>query len=166
MLYQAVTGLFSNDEIAFSGPLRALVSSETSDWLSGLHRQNYWAIIVLVGLHVSAVMFYALVKKDNLLRPMVTGMKEVDEADAQPAQGGGALAFVIALAITAAACSTSPPAASSSRPASAARRLVRGDSAHRRTVGGRCAPDMPHSNFRKASARVFSRPTSSLARAK
>jgi len=140
------------------------VSSETSDWLSGLHRQNYWAIIVLVGLHVSAVLFYALFKKDNLLRPMVTGMKEVDEADAQPAQGGGALAFVIALAITA-ACSTSPPAASSSRPR--LRRPPPGEGRQRApTDGGLCAPDMPHSNFRKASARVFRRPTSSLARAK
>ncbi len=103
MLYQAVTGLFSNDEIAFSGPLRALVSSDTGDWLSSLHRQNYWLIIVLVGLHVSAVLFYALVKKDNLVRPMITGMKEVEDADAAPAQGGGAVALVVALAITAAA---------------------------------------------------------------
>ena len=31
-----------------------------------------WLIIVLVGLHVSAVLFYALVKKDNLVRPMIT----------------------------------------------------------------------------------------------
>jgi len=102
MLYQAVTGLFSNDEIAFSGPLRALVSSDTGDWLSGLHRQNYWLIIVLVGLHVSAVLFYALVKKDNLVRPMITGMKEVEDADAAPAQGGGVVALIVALAITAA----------------------------------------------------------------
>lgn len=102
MLYQAITGLFANDDIAFSGPLRALVSSEASAWLSGLHRQNYWPTIVLVGLHVSAVIFYALVKKDNLLRPMITGIKEVDEADARPAQGGGTVAFIVALAITAA----------------------------------------------------------------
>ena len=81
MLYQAVTGLFSNDEIAFSGPLRALVSSDTGDWLSGLHRQNYWLIIVLVGLHVSAVLFYALVKKDNLVRPLITGLREVVGAE-------------------------------------------------------------------------------------
>ena len=57
---------------------------------------------MLVGVHVSAVLFYALVKKDNLVRPMITGIKEVDEADAKPAQGGGAVAFVVALAITAA----------------------------------------------------------------
>ena len=49
------------------------------------------------------VLFYALVKKDNLVRPMITGMKEVEDADAAPAQGGGAVALVVALAITAAA---------------------------------------------------------------
>jgi hypothetical protein len=48
------------------------------------------------------VLFYALVKKDNLVRPMITGMKEVEEADARPAQGGGVVPFMIALAITAA----------------------------------------------------------------
>jgi len=102
MSYQAVTGLFANDDIAFSGPLRALVSGDTSDWLSGLHRQNYWPIIVLVALHVGAVLFYAVFKKDNLVKPMITGDKEVDEADAQAAQGGGIVALLLALAITAA----------------------------------------------------------------
>ena len=102
MLYQAVTGLFSNDEIAFSGPLRDLVSSATSDQLSGLHRQNYWVIIVFVALHVGAVMFYALVKKDDLVKPMITGVKEVADPAHEPARGGGTVAFIVALALTAA----------------------------------------------------------------
>jgi len=101
MIYQSVTGLFANDDIAFSGPLRALVSADTSNWLSGLHRQNYWPIVILVVLHVSAVLFYAVAKKDNLVGPMITGHKQVSEAHAKPAQGGGAVAFLIALAITA-----------------------------------------------------------------
>ena len=102
MLYQAVTGLFSNDEIAFSGPLRDLVSSATSDQLSGLHRQNYWVIIVFVALHVGAVMFYALVKKDDLVKPMITGVKEVADPAHELARGGGTVAFIVALALTAA----------------------------------------------------------------
>jgi len=101
MIYQAATGLFANDDIAFSGPLRELVSTDTSNWLSGLHRQNYWPIIILVALHVGAVLFYALVRKDNLVGPMITGHKLVAEAEAKPAQGGGAVVFLIALAITA-----------------------------------------------------------------
>ncbi|MCK2088961.1 cytochrome b/b6 domain-containing protein [Thauera aromatica] len=103
MIYQVLTGLFANDDIAFSGPLRTLVSADTSNWLSSLHRQNYWPILLLVALHVGAVLFYALVKKDNLVGPMITGHKLVAEAEAEakPAQGGGAVAFLIALAIAA-----------------------------------------------------------------
>src|SRR5690606_39149665 len=37
--FQVVGGLMATDDIAFQGPLYALVSSETGDWLSGLHRQ-------------------------------------------------------------------------------------------------------------------------------
>lgn len=102
MIFQAVSGLFANDEIAFSGPLRDLVGAATSDRLSTLHRQNYWVIIALVALHVGAVLFYALVKKDDLLRPMITGVKEVADPAHEPARGGGTVAFIIALAVTAA----------------------------------------------------------------
>ena len=102
LIFQAVSGLFSNDEIAFSGPLRELVSSETSERLSGLHRQNYWVILAFVVLHVGAVVFYALVKKDDLVKPMITGVKEVADPAHEPARGGGTVAFIVALAVTAA----------------------------------------------------------------
>lgn len=101
LLFQAVSGLFSNDDIAFSGPLRQLVSADTTNWLSGLHRQNYWIIIAFVALHVSAVAFYGLVKKDNLVKPMITGVKEDADQAHEPARGGGLVAFIVALAIMA-----------------------------------------------------------------
>ncbi len=97
LIFQAASGLVANDDIAFEGPLYALVSKATSDSLSSLHRQNFWIIIALVSLHVLAIAFYARVKKDNLVMPMITGVKEVPTADARPAQGGGALAVVLAL---------------------------------------------------------------------
>ena len=101
LLFQALSGLFSNDDIAFSGPLRQLVSADTTNWLSGLHRQNYWIIIAFVALHVSAVAFYGLVKKDNLVKPMITGVKEDADPAHEPARGGGLVAFIVALAIMA-----------------------------------------------------------------
>ncbi|MDY0073789.1 MAG: cytochrome b/b6 domain-containing protein [Thauera sp.] len=99
--FQAVSGLMANDDITFEGPLYALVSKSTSDWLSSLHRLNFWLIIALVALHVLAILFYAHIKKDNLVKPMITGRKEVDDPQLQSAQGGGLLPFIIALAITA-----------------------------------------------------------------
>lgn len=101
LIWQAGTGLVSNDDIAFEGPLYALVSKSTSDWLSGLHRQMFWWIIGLVVLHIGAILFYALVKKDNLVKPMLTGVKEVSDPQAKPAVGGGVVAFVLAVAIAA-----------------------------------------------------------------
>ena len=105
LLWQTGSGLFSNDDIAFNGPLYALVSKATSDWLTGLHRQGLWLIVGLVALHILAALFYTFVRRNNLIRPMVTGWKEVPEPvpdlGAAPAQGGAWWALVLALVIAA-----------------------------------------------------------------
>lgn len=101
--FQATTGLFANDDIAFSGPLSALVSSDTSNLLSGWHRQAEWFIYGLVGLHVAAVLYYTHVRKDNLVKPMVVGSKKVADPTLESARGGGLVAFAVAVVITAAA---------------------------------------------------------------
>ena len=102
MIFQVVSGLVANDDIAFEGPLYAIVSKSTSDWMSSLHRQNIWIIGGLIALHVLAILYYAHVKKDNLVKPMITGVKEFPEPAPRPAQGGGLVSFVVALAIAAA----------------------------------------------------------------
>ncbi len=102
MIFQVVSGLVANDDIAFEGPLYAIVSKSTSDWMSSLHRQNIWIIGGLIALHVLAILYYAHVKKDNLVKPMITGVKEFPEPAPRPAQGGGLVSFVAALAVAAA----------------------------------------------------------------
>lgn len=99
LAFQAITGLFAYDDIAFSGPLRPAVTSATSDQLSGWHRLTEWWIYGLLALHVLAVLFYALIKKDNLVTPMITGRKTVDDAVSPEIRGAGLAAFVVALAI-------------------------------------------------------------------
>lgn len=101
--FQAATGLFANDDIAFRGPLAALVSTDISNLLSGWHRQAEWFIYGLVGLHVAAVLYYTHARKDNLLKPMVMGSKTVADPTLESARGGGLIAFVVAVMITAAA---------------------------------------------------------------
>ncbi|HLV76605.1 MAG TPA: cytochrome b/b6 domain-containing protein [Marinobacter sp.] len=96
--FQAGSGLFANDDIAFTGPLYPLVSPEWSDTLSSWHRLTEWWLYGLLILHVAAVAFYARVKKDNLVKPMITGKKLVRAGQAQDAQGGGALALLVSLA--------------------------------------------------------------------
>ena len=97
--FQAASGLFSNDDIAFNGPLYALVSKDLSDWFTGLHRKSELVILVLVASHLGAVMYYLHRKKQNLIRPMITGVVHNPDPDARPASGGGVLAFVLAVGV-------------------------------------------------------------------
>ena len=73
---QAVTGLFSNDDISEEGPLVRFVSNATSNWFTSIHHLNEKLLVVLVLTHVGAVLFYLLRKKENLIKPMISGDKE------------------------------------------------------------------------------------------
>lgn len=99
VLFQAVTGLFTNDDIAFEGPLYVMVSKETSDTLTQLHQWSGDLIIGLVALHVLAIVWYLAIRRDNLIGPMFTGRKAVGGA-AEPrfASGWIALAWAIVAA--------------------------------------------------------------------
>jgi cytochrome b len=81
---QAGTGLFTNDDIAFTGPLAVLASADLSLWLTGWHRQLVNGLFVLIGLHLTAIFFHVKFKKDNIVKPMVTGWKEVAKHHAPP----------------------------------------------------------------------------------
>ena len=99
---QLLTGLVSNDDIAFVGPLVDLVGRDFSSMATGWHKLLVNLLIALVVLHVAAIMFYAHVKKDNLVKPMVSGWKEVDASEsAESAKGGGVIALLVALAFAA-----------------------------------------------------------------
>ncbi len=75
MLIQAVTGLFANDEIFNAGPLYGYVSNELSLKLTSIHKELFYWILGAVALHVSAVFFYVFVKRENLIKAMITGKK-------------------------------------------------------------------------------------------
>lgn len=100
---QVGSGLFGNDDIAFQGPLYSLVSKDWSDRISGLHELSVNLLIALVILHLVAIVFYARVRKDNLVKPMLTGWKDVEGDTGKAAAGGGPAGFVVALLIALAA---------------------------------------------------------------
>lgn len=72
---QAVSGLFANDDILLEGPYAALVGKETSDWISRIHDYNSTVLLVLIGLHLAAIAYYWIRKRNNLLPAMITGRK-------------------------------------------------------------------------------------------
>jgi cytochrome b len=84
LLIQAGTGLFANDDIMVEGPLYGWVSKGTSDWLTSVHRLNFNLLLLLIAVHVGAVLFYLLVKRENLVHPMLSGRKQLPGAVQAP----------------------------------------------------------------------------------
>lgn len=76
VLLQSVTGLFASDEIDTDGPFTGYVSGYTVKLMTRLHNWNENALLLLIALHVAAVLFYLLIKHDNLITPMFTGRKQ------------------------------------------------------------------------------------------
>ena len=74
---QGVSGLFSNDGVAHEGPLSPLVSIDVSNFMTDVHDWNLKLIVVLVVIHVLAIVFHLIVKKDEIVIPMFTGTKRV-----------------------------------------------------------------------------------------
>lgn len=103
LAFQVSSGLAANDDIAFNGPLYRLVSKDTSDVLTALHKSNSRLILLLSALHFAAILFYTHILKDSLVMPMFTGLKRTSVANAEAAKGGGLLMFILAVAIALAA---------------------------------------------------------------
>ena len=75
---QALTGLFiESDDFFESGPLADYVTEAMVSRLTGWHRLNADFILILVVLHVSAILFYLIWKRENLITAMITGWKWV-----------------------------------------------------------------------------------------
>ena len=75
LVVQVATGLCANDDVEVEGPLVKYVGKATSDWLTHIHWLNFRLLEAVVLLHLLAIATYALVKRHDLVRPMITGIK-------------------------------------------------------------------------------------------
>lgn len=96
---QAATGLFANDDIFVTGPLYSWVSKAASDRLTRIHLLNRWILAATAGVHMAAVFFYLLYKRENLILPMITGKKRWRGGPPPPMRRASTgVAFLLALA--------------------------------------------------------------------
>lgn len=101
---QVATGLVSNDDIAYTGPLYAMVPSQISELATRYHTEIGKVILLtLIGLHLAAIAYHRLAKKHNLVTAMVTGDQAIAPPIPQPSQDN-AKHRVIALGVFAACC--------------------------------------------------------------
>lgn len=98
LLVQAATGMASNDDVDTEGPYARLVGKEWSDWASHIHSLTFTLIEIAVAAHVLALLAYAVLKGQNLVRPMITGKKRLPGNTRAPRMMSPVLAGVVLLA--------------------------------------------------------------------
>lgn len=97
LLAQVGTGLLSDDEIAFAGPLTRFVSNATVGLATNYHTNiGKWIVLALVVLHVVAIVVY-LRRKHNLVGAMLHGDKEL--VTAVPASRDDTASRLLALGV-------------------------------------------------------------------
>lgn len=73
---QVGLGLFASDEDGLNqGPLSHHVSFETAETLAERHETMFNVLLVLIGLHLAAIAYYLVIRRDNIVGPMVTGVR-------------------------------------------------------------------------------------------
>jgi cytochrome b len=96
---QTVTGLFSNDDVLFDGPLSGWAGKGLSDVLTGVHYFLFNVLWVAIAVHIVAALAYLMFKRDNLITPMITGVKSFKEPVVAPRLCSPWWALLIALVI-------------------------------------------------------------------
>jgi cytochrome b len=91
-------GLFAADEDwLWPGPLTGFIGEELAGEIAEWHEWTFNVLLAAIALHVAAIAFYLLVKRRNLVGPMVTGVVEAP-AGAEAMKGAGAVRFIAAAA--------------------------------------------------------------------
>lgn len=88
LVVQVGTGLVADDEIANVGPLNRFVSGATALSATAWHKE--WGanlLIALIVLHVAAIVFYAVARRRDLVRPMIVGDKPLPAGTPASADG-------------------------------------------------------------------------------
>jgi cytochrome b len=107
MLGETLTGIYVNNDVADEGPLTELVAAPIANLITDLHRILWQALVAAVALHLTAIVVYAVAKRQNLVLPMITGRKRLPEVIEQPRLAGlGRALLVFACGAAAAAALT------------------------------------------------------------
>jgi cytochrome b len=96
---QVGTGLCANDDVMLEGPFANFVGKPLSDRLTIIHHVNFNLIEAAILLHLAAILTYAVLKRHNLVWPMITGRKWLPPDMAAPALANPLKAFALLAAV-------------------------------------------------------------------
>jgi cytochrome b len=99
---QVLTGLFASDGDFTEGPWALLVSESSVKLASSIHRFNRWVLLALILLHLAAIAWHTIRRRDALLRGMVSGDREGIETTPAADDTAIRLRAIVFLALSAA----------------------------------------------------------------
>jgi len=100
---QAVSGLFTYDDIAFGGPYYGYKGGELQGVMGSIHHRNFSILQWLILAHIGAVLFYLFYKRQNLIGAMFHGRKPANVVSETEAISGSRLVLAVVIGILVAA---------------------------------------------------------------
>ena len=98
LLAQVATGLVGDDDTVFTGPLNRFVQSSQGLAATWYHKRvGQWILLGLVLLHISAVLYYLIRRKENLIHPMIHGDKTLPGAAPHARDSAGTRLLALAV---------------------------------------------------------------------
>lgn len=98
LLGETLSGLYVNNDVADDGPFTEWVPAAVANAITALHSILWYALLAAVALHVLAIVLYAVAKGHDLLRPMLTGRKQLPPRIAAPLMAPAMPAWLALLA--------------------------------------------------------------------
>ena len=94
-----VAGLFAVDTDGLeSGPLANRVDFDGGRLASKIHGYGFEALEILIGLHILAIVYYSVVKRQPLVPAMIHGKTPAGD-DQAPLKPGGTLSLLVGVAV-------------------------------------------------------------------
>jgi cytochrome b len=95
LLAEALTGIYVANDIADVGPLTAIVPAAAADAIDASHAILWDVLLAAIAVHVLAIVGYAAVKGQDLVRPLITGTKVLPEPVIAPRMASAARAAAL-----------------------------------------------------------------------
>ena len=100
ILAQAISGLFTTDDIFNDGPYYGVLDDFWQDVVNYIHHNIVYVLLGFIVLHIGAILFYKVKHKQHLTSAMITGQKTVSKTT--QSQGPFPwVGFIVSIGITA-----------------------------------------------------------------
>ena len=99
LLSISVSGLFSSDDVLYDAPLSFLTPNHTSDW-TYFHNILHYILYFLIGTHISAILYYQIVKKMKIIERILDGYSRIEKMNIVPINEKPLIGILLLLILT------------------------------------------------------------------